>query len=103
MKLDNRTDVLKLLSSKASIKILKSVSKPPKLGEKAGMTKSDISTETDVVYSHTVDKIKNLEKWGLVRVTQNGRSSNVQATNEGKEVAKKIDEISELLQPIDRR
>lgn len=58
---------------------------------------SAISKKTDCTYSHTVRIIQKLEGFGLVDSNMKGRKKELELTDKGQEVAKKLSEVMHIL------
>ncbi|MFB6241304.1 MAG: hypothetical protein ABEJ36_00695 [Candidatus Nanosalina sp.] len=54
---------------------------------------SALSSEVDATYSHTVRILHQLEDFGLVESSKEGRKKVIELTSEGEEVAKKCGDL----------
>lgn len=58
---------------------------------------SALCKEVDTTYAHITKVVNKMENQGLVTRKQEGRSKYIKLTDEGREIAEKITEISEAL------
>lgn len=79
-----------------SAKILVSLSNPT-----VDNYASEISSEVDCTYSHTVRILQKFEKEGLVTTNKEGRKKMVELTSDGEDLAQKMGDLMHELGQFD--
>lgn len=80
-----------------SAKILVSLSNPS-----TDNYASEISSNVDCTYSHTVRILQKLEEKGLVDSKKKGRKKMVELTSDGREIAQNLGDLMHSLQEAER-
>ncbi len=90
--MDDETQIEKFFLNTKPVRILIGVYRPD-----FSNYSSALASEMDVTYSHTVKVLQKMKEFGLVEFDKKGRKKKVSLTEDGEEVAARLDDFYRTL------